>query len=331
MKTYFKFIILAVSTVLILSRCENVNVFDPFDFIPHSWNPSGVRNSLASINNTQTEFSIKPNQDNILNFEDGSQVVFPKNCFTDKGSAVTCDTILVKIAKVQNKDEMMQNGVGTNATKDRLLVSAGMVSIRVFCNERELQLAPGKKYTLRLVYDQNKFKDQLEMFYGDVNADGNVTWEEADMDPNITDNVNISEWRSNKNNFVLGIECFPERLGWVNCDYFLGLQNAKLVSSCVSVTSDPSGDKIQLTTYCIFKDINTALFPCCAETEPNKSSKICFKNLPFEKKVIYIVIGKGVSDYYLGAKETVISDVDLTEIKIEKKSLEEIKKYLSTL
>lgn len=327
MKTYFN-IIFSIGVILtFMGGCTNIDDFNPY-LNSHLWSPSQVRNSLVGINNTISEFTINPQVENVLKLNDGSQITFPKNCFTDKGNNVNCNILKVKVVKVQNKDEMMQNGVGTNTVDGKLLVSAGMVEVRVFCEDTELQLAKGKKYSLKLVYDIKKFNDDLEMFYAETNADGNLDWFEADNNVDLANNVNINEWQSNSGKFFVGIECFPERLGWVNCDYFLKVEKAKLVTSCIEILTDPTGDKIDLNSFCIFKELNTALYPCCIESENNK---FCFKNLPLNEKVIYIVVGKGTNGYYLGFSDATISNTINTSIKLERKTLDEIKKYLSTL
>ncbi len=327
MKNYFIYL-LSFSFFLGLS-CKNIDDFEPFGSNTFQYK-KGNSNILKDINNSIVEFEIDPAKDNTLRFLDGSEIVISKNSLGVDNRLSTCNVVKVIVSKVQKKSEMIVNGIGTDAINGDVLLSGGMINIHAYCNSQELTLLNGKAYTLRLVYDGSKFKDEFEMFYAYNNSVDKplFTWIEADGDSTIANNVNMSEWRSEAGKLILGLECFPKQLGWVNCDYFARFNNIDLVESCISFNSIPTGDIIHLNIYLVFKDLNIVL---PANNIDNTNKKYCFKNIPKGKLATYVIVGKGKTNFYLGSKETKITNTDIDKLDLEVTSLENIKAFLELL
>jgi hypothetical protein len=59
--------------------------------------------------------------------------------------------------------------------------------------------------------------------------------------------------------------------------------------------------------------------------------EICFAPIPIGEDVIYIAIGKGVNDYYLGHVRKNIEPNELVRIQADKVSEADLKTFISTL
>ena len=115
-----------------------------------------------------------------------------------------------------------------------------MVNVLAHCNGMPLELAPTSEYSLRIA-TKNQIPDEMEMFYGEETETG-INWIESDNDPNTQNNVNQSEWvRDSNSRFTIGMECFPKKLGWVNCDYFTKDNTQEKTNPCLIATTPPNG------------------------------------------------------------------------------------------
>ncbi|MEP7197944.1 MAG: hypothetical protein ABI851_15605 [Saprospiraceae bacterium] len=327
MKANLKYTLI-LSSIILLNSCHNID-----DFIPDIANslyifPSGISEKFKELNSADNIFEFDPKVGMICNLPDGSQVEFFANSFLLNGNPVGCKNVKAVIKLIQRQKGMIQNNIGTNTDSDGSLISGGMVYVQVFCEGKELQLAPNRTFAVRLVLESSQVKDEFEMFYG-VEKDNKIVWTEADNDPNIQNNVNRAEWsRDSSSKSLIGIICFPDRLHWINCDYFTKFDSSKTTSPCLLAKIPQSGDSIDLVSYCVFKNLNAVIFPCCNDQD---LGKICFSSLPLGEKVEYIIIGKGKSNYYLGHIVKLIEKDEVNTINLEVKTLEEIKKYISSL
>jgi len=326
MKTYSNYLL--VFLLISLLSCKNIDDFEPFKSNSMAYSSQVVSGHLDPINNTSYQFEIDPAIDSKLIFPDGSLIIFYANTLTDGSGHLACSKVKVKVNLIRTKSEMIVNGISTNAIQDRILISGGMVNIIATCNGKELKLVDGKKCNLKLKLDSKKWNPNFEMFYGERAANNDIYWSEADNNPNQVGNVNKSEWDIDSNRSVFGIECFPEKLGWVNCDYFLKLSGADLAKVCIEIVTIPANDQIFIMPICVLDDLNIASFPCCIDAE---QKQVCFNNLPKGKKAKYVVVGKGNSDFYFGILESSIVDTKIHEVRLEKKSIDEIKELLAKL
>ncbi|MBK6545041.1 MAG: hypothetical protein IPO78_00890 [Saprospiraceae bacterium] len=312
--------------MLLFQACSDVDTFTPYnDETTFQFDRNQAISDFKDLKSTHTVFSFYAGYGHIHNFPDDSQIEFYPNSFTLNGNPIGNKLITIEIDFILNKKEMVENLVGTNSG-NQILVSGGMVNVLAHCNGMPLELAPTSEYSLRIA-TKNQIPDEMEMFYGEETETG-INWIESDNDPNTQNNVNQSEWvRDSNSRFTIGMECFPKKLGWVNCDYFTKDNTQEKTNPCLIATTPPNGDSINLTAVCVFKNLNVMLNPCCTTDK----DKICFGPLPINEAVYYIIIGKGKQNYYLGYVEKTILKDDVVSINLEVKTLQEIKDFLSTL
>lgn len=326
----FKFNLIALSFLFSVFACE-----DQINFIADPPNPNqffgpNFRDKFESLNNDIHTFEFDPKTGGGYKFPDDSRIYFSPNTLRVPGDTVpcTCPKVIAKVTFIRKQKDMVAAQIGTNAEDERILVSGGMADVRVYCEGVELELIPGSKYELGFSMNHKDFKDEYEMFYGEEKSYGTV-WIEADRDPSIQNNVVLSEWRSPTTGAnVQGIACFPEKLRKVNCDYFVKMDPALMTKPCVKPIVTVSGDTIQFVTYCVFKNLNIVITPCCKN---GSTDEICFAPIPIGEDVVYIVIGKGVNDYYLGHVRKNIEPNELVKIQADKISEADLKTFISTL
>jgi len=262
-------------------------------------------------------------------FKDKSRIIFEPKSFYLDGQALPNKLITLVIIRAYKKDQMVRNLISTNS-ENSVLESAGMMHVAAFCDGKPLTLAPGKNYTIQIpVKDASLVNPNMEMFYGEETKYG-INWVEADQNPSIADNVFVTEWEvrdSSGGGAVVGIECFPERLSWVNCDYFLKFENMDKTEPCLEIEVTGSNDKIVLNPFIVFHDLNVVIAPCCQSS----NNKVCFNAIPIGENVTYVVMGKGISDYYLGYVQSEVHKNDVVKVKLEKISLDDLKYFISKL
>ena len=324
-----KFNLIALSFLFSVFACE-----DKISFIPDAPNANQIfgpnfRDKFESLNNVIYTFEFDPKTGGKYEFPDDSRVDFFPNTLRVPGDSVACSCPKVRavVTFIRKQKDMVAAQIGTNAENDRILVSGGMVDVRIYCENVELELIPGSKYSLRLSMELKDFKEEYEMFYGDEKDFGTV-WVESDKDPSIQDNVIFSEWETRSNSDVTGILCFPEKLRKVNCDYFVKMDPALMTKPCVKPIVAATGDTILFITYCVFKNLNAVIAPCCNN---GSIDEICFPLIPIGEDVVYIAIGKGINDYYLGHVRKNIEPNELVRIQASKVSEAELKAFISTL
>ncbi|MGB3198760.1 MAG: hypothetical protein WBB17_13620 [Saprospiraceae bacterium] len=330
MSTTIKRYLFILISIISLNSCEDQITFIPDAKSALQYFGADYRSTFKDLNNSIYEFEFDPIKDAGLTFPDESNIMFQANSFQyeDGNKNLTCQKVKARITFIRTQKEMVANQIGTNATENRSLVSGGMVDVHIYCGDKELMLIPGKNYTLRLTLDQANFKDEFEMFYG-VEKEFGTVWEEADNDPNVQNNIQRSEWRSpNTGGVFEGIICFPEKLKWVNCDYFTKFKDLDKTEPCIKATIANVGDTIKLISYCVFKNLNIVIAPCC---NPAGTEEVCFGPIPIGEDVEYIIVGKGKVDYYLGHVRKLVEKNEHTSIQVNKSTLDEIKMYISTL
>jgi len=256
-------------------------------------------------------------------FEDLSKINIPANIFAYDGKPLPNKKIQLKVTRVKNKSDMSKMGL-TTYSKGRLISSGGMFYVEATWEGKPLNLIVGKHYELRIA-EPNPI-EEMELFYGEVNKETPLDWIEADNNPNSTSNVGTGEWRAG-NLATIGYVCFPERLKWINCDYFVNFTGT-FVTPCIQVLSDPKNDSISTNIFCVFKNFNAVTSVSLAATSANM---YCFNKVPAEQEVTYIVIGKGKKDYYIGQVRSKTAVGSAIDVKIEPTSLEEVKLILNKL
>jgi len=321
MQQLSRFILMAS---LILTSCNNIDDFIPFK------KANAIQGKNPLYNKELTELQLKPitlefNSGDAFEyvFEDLSKINIPANIFAYDGKPLPNKKIQLKVTRVKNKSDMSKMGL-TTYSKGRLISSGGMFYLEATWEGKPLNLIVGKHYELRIA-EPNPI-EEMELFYGEVSSEIPLDWIEADNNPNSTSNVGTGEWRAG-NLATYGYVCFPERLKWINCDYFVKWTGT-FGEPCIQVLSDPKDDTISTNIFCVFKNFNAATSVSLAATTANM---YCFNKLPLEQEVTYIVIGKGKKDYYIGQVRSKTAAGSAIDVKIEPTSLENVTAILNKL
>jgi len=318
--TFLLFLILFFS----ISSCSDID-----EFIQRESNNvlitdrDKILNSFGELKVHKASFEFYNHHGTTFYFSDGSFISFKANSFVLNGIPAGEKIIKVVVERALNKREMIENSVGTNSANE-VLISAGMFNVKAFIESKPVELAKGMDYQIRLVYEK-PISPTMELFYGEETISG-INWVEADGNPNVQNNVFKVRWEDSSRAY-LGIECFPKRLNWINCDYFAKFQSLEKTKPCINPIFPMRGDSITIQTFCVFKSSNAVISPCCN----GNGEEICFGPLPVGEEVIYIVLGKGKQDYYLGFVEKKIITNDKFQINLEVKTLQEVKEFLSKL
>ncbi len=316
---------LLLSLIFILVSCNDIDTFNPLSNTINIENNDAI-SLLVDLQSELYNFEFNAAVGNTCTFPDGSQVIFAANSFLYNGQSVGSKTIKVQIRKILKKKDMTKNNTGTNSDNE-ILESAGMFYTEAFFENKLLELAPGVKYTIKIPANISNLPKTLEMFYGEETKYG-INWKEADNDPNTQNNVFSTEWKLKDTitRLFTGIQCFPERLKWVNCDYFVKFEGKQRSNPCILPIIQPAGDQITLAAFCVFKNYNIVISPCCS-----KENLICFNQLPNDEDVIYVFIGKGKKNFYLGHLEKKTSKDETSQVQCEIVTLEELNQYLNSL
>ncbi|MBK8954184.1 MAG: hypothetical protein IPM34_01320 [Saprospiraceae bacterium] len=326
-KLYFFIWSMGLIGCLGLVSCENEDTFIPDnESSTFSYSRDISKVSLQDLKPDAYRFEIFSDWGGGYFFPDGSGIEFQGNSFLLNGSLVTGKIIQIEVELVRNKTQMVSHLAGTSSG-DKIIESGGMANVRAFCDGKELTIDPARGYVLRLSVPGGNFNPGMELFYGEETNNG-INWIEADGDPQTQNNVFFAEWTPDSTGRdVLGMECFPKKLGWVNCDYFSKLNDKPLGIPCLIAHGPSNGDVVNLEAFAVFKNYMVVIQPCCKGSK----EEVCFGPLPVGEPVYYIMIGKGNKGYYLGYLEKDIIADDKVVIELEIKTLQEIKDFLNTL
>ncbi len=321
----FFFFLLAGS--LFLTSCENEDNFIPYEK-SQSFNYSRTKaiTALKDLPSEPFRFEIFSDWGGPFFFPDESVIEFKAGSFLLNGVPVSNKFVQVEVTLVRNKSQVVGNLLSTSSG-DKLIESGGMVNVRAFCDGKELTLDPDKGYTLKLSVPGGNFNPAMELFYGEE-TDTGINWSEADNDPKTQNNIFLSEWtRDSSGRQVIGMECFPKKFGWVNCDFFSKLNDKPLTNPCFIPHGPSNGDTVDLQAFAVFKNYLMIIQPCCVENK----DEICFGPLPIGEPVYYLIIGKGKQDYYLGYVEKNVESDEKVVINLSVKTLQEVKDFLANL
>ena len=310
--------------IALIFSCNDIDHFDPFPAIIKNYGEQS-KSILKELNTESLEFNIDASTGGKCNFKDNVQVIFKPNSFHYNGNPVGSKIIKIVIKKILSKSEMAANGIQT-ISGQHIISSLGMLHIQAFYGEKELQLASGVIYEIRIPTNINTLPPNVELFYGETREKFN--WVEADNgDPTASPNVFKGEWKSEFNGEIInGIKCYPERLNWINCDYFTKYENLNKISPCITPIIDPNNDIVEIIGMCVLKNQNSIL-----DIPFNGLNSLCLKNIPMGTEVSFILIGKGKKDYYFGESTQIIKSDESINILCKIQSLEEIRKSIEKL
>ena len=233
------------------------------------------------------------------------------------GSVVTGD-VEIQVVELLTKSEILLHGIHTWCD-DRLLESAGEFRIQVFQKGNELKLKDGANYNLFVA--NNNPRPKAELFYGDEES---REWIEADQDDNTQENVLEAEvLASEAIGWLYGYESFPDRLGWINVDWFVNDPSAGLLK----VELPPRYGLDNTIVYAHFLDLN-AVLELWFDTNLNRY----FLKAPIGYRVeVFSITNFGGDNYKFATQEVVIQDDEDILLNPVVKSFDEIEDFIEAL
>ena len=160
------------------------------------------------------KFSINTTEETKIIGKEGTQLIFPANCFqTLDGESVT-GKVELNLIEVYKKSDMIflnKPTMAYNPNGEGLLplISGGEFKITASQDGKELKIKPNTTYTLT-TKSQDNITSDMQFFTG-IEKNDTLTWVQSD-----SSNITI-----NKSDYLLNINA----LNWINCDYFYSNPN----------------------------------------------------------------------------------------------------------
>jgi len=281
MKT--NFLIPVIAAAFIFSSC-NKNP-DPDPTTPPSGNTSVIGSFFSdNVNDAKQNFTVNASTGGAIHGAEGGMVYFFPNSFVDAGGAPITGNIDVELIEVYDQASMVLLNK-TTTSGGELLVSGGEFKISASQNGNELELAPGASYWANIP-TQNP-DPQMELFYADEDADGDLDWLPADS-IGLNDSVNIVQ-----DSTGWAYDFYGSDLGWINCDYFYSDPNPK---TTVEVVTPAGYDDANTEVYMHATAFNSVA-PFWWEN-PNGGFKSYTDAIPIGLQTTLIVISEINGQYY---------------------------------
>jgi hypothetical protein len=322
MRKFFTILIL----LLVLFSCkEDFDVFIPDD--PPITEPQPLNGDInrffEAIAPEAQVFTFQAENGASIRTDNNVQFNIPGHAFADTNDDLVSGELRIEITEILKKGDMLLNRVSTEAN-EYLINSAGAFHIKVFKDGSAVQLATDKELNIQIPIG-GEYSDDMEVFYGERLADGSFNWEEADNDPEVQNNVWLSEFfDSLSQQWGLSYDLYATQLEWINCDEFVNLdEGAKL-----SVEVPESYSDTNSVVYLVFEDLNAIM-----QLNWNDQEKIFTQNyIPLNEAVQLILIAEGADQrFYFSNLSTTISADEVISMSPEEIPLGDIVEFISGL
>jgi hypothetical protein len=209
--------------------------------------------------------------------EEGTRIkIQPKSIVDSEGKEIQGEVSL-QLKEYYLNSDIILSGLQTLSIEDSLLETAGMIYIKIFHNDLEVNLKKGETFEIEIL--NKKRLKAMDFFSKEENED---KWTKA----------TIWAWEPQMKDDILEKFIFKSpKLGWINCDRFLNFE--ELVNINVQVS-----DTINTSVCIVFKSINSIL---------NSSKEIegyKFRKIP-EGEEISIIAFKLIEGNYMYAQRDV--------------------------
>lgn len=123
---------------------------------------------------TQT-FTAAPKKISVIKAQQGLKITVNPSVLEKEDGSVVDGNIIVKVVELTSTDALFKNNASTTSN-GRLLVSGGSYFVDMECRGEKLRIKKGQ----HLQMEFPKLKDnEMELFYGDRDANGNMNWQRA--------------------------------------------------------------------------------------------------------------------------------------------------------
>lgn len=273
-----------------------------------------------------------------------TEVSIPANSLVYPSGDLVNGMVTLELTEYLNTEDFLFAGLHTQSG-DRLLETGGTIFIKATQNGEEL--SHGTDKTMDILFDSREDGDGMELFYGDVDDNGNLDWSKQTSNDEATviawditnseegivivngvameyvkelfgglDSITMAEYQEQSK--MTNLMMSSSRLGWINCDRFLPVeQNAQLL-----VNIDTA---YHASVFLVFEDINSVM------NGWYQNGKVSFDRIPAGKKVKVIALSYVNDQPYYAVhmtKTETLKELDLAMVAIGEDELKSKMKSL---
>jgi hypothetical protein len=317
--------------VIILSACNHSNQASFQKLI-------SVRSDTLQIDNTK---------DTLVFGSKGTGLFFEKESFQLLDGTIPSGKISIILKECYNNSDIVRENLATTSD-GKLLGTGGMINVAAFSNDKELQLKRDKKFIVHFPKDSSGRNKQMNLFYGNADADGIVNWK-LDSVPlsrpvpvsfstnkllDTTDSLENENYNKNfnkkynafKNSAITSINAdelnhyilSSAKLGWINCDYFWEVPDEK-TDYYVKVNPE-----LKPSIKIVFKQAKSILG---GELE---GDKYVFKNVPLNQEIKIVAITFEGTKPLMAIAETKTGKKIFDRLDYKPFSVSDLEKQLNT-
>jgi hypothetical protein len=258
-------------------------------------------------------FEINTNKQQTIKGKQGTEVIFPAECFGKVQGKVKIE--LIECYSVQ---EMLLNGLSTQTTDGKLLESDGMIYLNALNSTGDtLNIKQGK---VKVKMPTEKRKENIQIFVG-VKKNSGITWDLTSEKLKVREISNPTEQNQNtepqievedpehnfttqpktgqskviidkqiKNEFLVNYVFNISKLGWINCDRFIEGENKDLF---VSVGEGQEN----VSLYLVLDKLNSNVMP---RNRKAVNGKFEFRNIPVKESFTLVALAAKGDKIYFG-------------------------------
>jgi hypothetical protein len=200
----------------------------------------------------EQEFEIDGDGDGPIIGNQGTRLWLDSSIFMFTNGNAVSYPITIKLIEVYTPKDMMLYELPTVA-QGNMLVTAGEIRVRAFKDGEELVLRPGRVY-----YAQVPNSDpvaEMSIFYGQETGDI-LDWFDNASSVSSNPGIDSLEWIAPNTDSIggpfgnpgIGYDLFVPTMGWVNCDYFYGM-NPDSLTTVSYESEDDNLDNVVIYLY----------------------------------------------------------------------------------
>jgi hypothetical protein len=243
---------------------------------------------------------------------------FPAFCCAGIAGQAITGKVYVELLLIKKKGDIIRADKPTSSYS-RLLVSGGVMFLKLTKNGQELFLAPGKTITLK--YNDSPILPGMKVFYGDESNPNQFNW----FPP---DSINAPPVIAGSNFYQL----ISKQLRWINCDYFFDTTGINQIQ--VGANLAPQYTNANTSVYLVFNNMRSVLGMYGSAV----TRKFISGRVPVGQQVKVVVLSKQGDDYFMGSESAVTgpqasspAGQQFVPVNPVKASLADIKAFLGTL
>ncbi|HRD53522.1 MAG TPA: hypothetical protein PKY96_12820 [Flavobacteriales bacterium] len=208
------FVIFASLAALLTASCRKEEQGDPASRTPNAGHSANFTSLFAQrVADARQQFAVDAALGGAVTGNQGTSLVFSPGAFRTPAGTIASGQVSVELVEVLDHRAMLRLNKPTVAMRNgspTLLRSGGQVRVRASQGGQSLTITPN---TLIVRVPADTIDAQMDVFYGDEQADGTVAWVEA-----------VDEWittdSSGMGSSPYYYEFAANSLGWINCDCF---------------------------------------------------------------------------------------------------------------